>query len=95
MSTRTLPLLFTLGRIVATPGAMELIHRLDLSPGLMLSRHSSGDWGDLHAEDWHSNNLALQYGDRLFSCYGHGAERIWIITEADRSSTCLMRPEDY
>jgi hypothetical protein len=61
----------------------------------MLSRHSTGDWGELDAHDWNANNEALQHGARIFSSYGQGDARIWVITEADRSSTCLLRPDEY
>jgi hypothetical protein len=60
-----------------------------------LKRHVSGDWGDLCPEDTMANDDALAHGGRLFSAYGHGAERFWIITEADRSVTTVLLPEDY
>ena len=88
--------LFALGQLLATPGALELleIHQLTALPFVL--RHVSGDWGDICAEDRQSNAEALQYGYRLMSVYELSkTERLWIITEADRSSTTLLLPEEY
>lgn len=83
---------FELGKIVATPGAIAL--GIDLAS--YLHRHHCGDWGDLCDEDQQSNEEALEYGDRILSHYKLGGEnRIYIITEADRSSTCILLPEEY
>src|SRR3984957_13617371 len=60
-----------------------------------LRRHASGDWGDLCPEDTLANDTALQHGGRLFSAYGSGADRFWIITESGRSVTTVLLPEDY
>jgi hypothetical protein len=87
------PATFELGVVVATPGALQ-----DFGPariGELLARHASGDWGDLGAFDRHENARALRTGARLFSAYETPAGKVWIITEADRSSTCILRPEDY
>lgn len=84
---------FELGDIVATPGALELVGPAG-AYGL-LSRHASGDWGDLGAFDRRENALALREGLRIFSAYETPAGRVWIITEADRSSTCILLPEEY
>jgi hypothetical protein len=84
---------FELGTIVATPGAL-----LDFGPALiaeLLSRHAKGDWGDLDAHDRRENELGVRQGFRIFSAYDTPCGRAWIITEADRSSTCVLRPEDY
>jgi hypothetical protein len=59
-----------------------------------LSRHGRGDWGDLLPEDALANELALEQGGRLFSAYGLGRERFWVITAADRSQTTVLLPED-
>src|SRR5207253_2033193 len=62
----------------------------------LIQRHASGDWGDVGAEDWAANEDALRRGGRLFSVYQVGAEiRLWIITEADRSATTVVLPEEY
>jgi len=88
--------LFPLGHVVATPGAIEVMTRLQIGPARLLDRHVSGDWGDIHPEDRGLNEEALRSGERIFSVYGpDGADRLWVITEADRSSTCILRPEDY
>ena len=59
-------------------------------------RHAWGDWGDVSAEDAQANERALQDGSRLFSAYALGTgERLWIITEADRSSTTVLLPDEY
>ena len=60
-----------------------------------LRRHASGDWGDLCPEDTLANDEALHRGGRLLSAYGQGDHRFWIITEADRSVTTVLLPEDY
>ncbi len=88
--------LFHLGQLLATPGALELLETHQLTALPFVLRHVSGDWGDICAEDRQSNADALQYGYRLMSVYVISkSERLWIITEADRSSTTLLLPEEY
>jgi hypothetical protein len=88
--------LFALGQVVATPGALNAMTEMDVSPLELIHRHATGDWGDLGAEDQQQNRLALRSGLRIFSSYTFGAStKIWIITEADRSSTTLLLPEEY
>ncbi|MEI6818080.1 MAG: hypothetical protein WCL19_00615 [Verrucomicrobiota bacterium] len=83
---------FPLGRTVATPTVMAL--SIDLAS--YMHRHHCGDWGDLGDEDKQANEEALTNSDRILSCYQvGGGRRIYIITEADRSSTCVMFPEEY
>jgi hypothetical protein len=87
-----------LGAIVATPGAMALMERRNVAPFALLARHVTGDWGDLDPFDKRENDLALKRGMRLLSNYPLGPNRtdcIWVITEADRSCTTLLLPEDY
>ena len=88
---------FPLGQLVATPGALELLGELEISPSYLLERHMSGDWGLVPKEDARENELSVQHGYRIISSYpvGDDGDRIWIITEADRSSTCILRPEEY
>ena len=88
---------FALGRIVATPGALELLQRGDTYPTELLARHVSGDWGEVPPEDAHENELSVREGLRIISSYqvGEDGAKVWIITEADRSSTCILLPEDY
>ena len=86
--------LFPLGQTVITPAAKEALSDLDAQ--VALKRHQRGDWGDCSPEDTAENELALTEGFRLFSVY-HTEQRVkfWVITEADRSSTCILLPEDY
>jgi hypothetical protein len=88
--------LFKLGHVVATPGASAAIEKAGQQPGDFLARHVSGDWGDVLPEDVKENEFSLQHGFRLLSAYRTNAgDRLWVITEADRSSTCLLLPEEY
>lgn len=88
--------LFPLGRVVATPGALRLLEAYAESPMTYLARHASGDWGAVSADDVRANLQALQEEARLFSAYElPGGERLWVITESDRSATSLLRPEEY
>jgi hypothetical protein len=89
--------LFPLGQVVATPGAISVMETHGIDPIEMLRRHAIGDWGDLCDEDRAENDLSLRDGLRLFSAYGDTASRtrLWVITEADRSVTTILRPEDY
>ena len=92
---------FSLGQVVATPGALEALQRNN-STGLdYLRRHASGDWGIVCEEDKHANNDALQSGARLMSAYFLSDEtKLWIITEAagddgNRAVTTLLLPDEY
>jgi len=92
-SLPTIPL-FSAGQIVATPGALALLEQANQSPLEFLSRHLRGDWGDLCQDDKTENELSLKYGFRLMSRYQvTDTERLWIITEADRSVTTLLLAE--
>jgi hypothetical protein len=84
---------FPLGQIVMTANAARRLDALAMYEALR--RHASGDWGELCAEDARLNELSLAEGDRLLSVYGTGDSRFWIITEADRSVTTILFPEDY
>jgi hypothetical protein len=85
---------FQLGHLVATPNALELIPNEEIFGAI--KRHAGGDWGTLDAEDLQSNERALAHGGRLFSAYRSTAGvKFWIITEADRSATTVLLPEDY
>jgi hypothetical protein len=88
--------LFTLGHVVATPGALAAIEKSGQQPGDFLARHVSGDWGEIDAHDRKENQLSLEQGFRLMSVYSLSTGvKIWVITEADRSSTCILLPEEY
>lgn len=87
---------FVLGQIVATPGAIEALEKSGQAPSDFLNRHVQGDWGDLDDDDKDANEVSLKVGSRLLSSYKTSkGEKIWIITEADRSSTCILRPDEY
>jgi hypothetical protein len=91
----TIPL-FPAGRLVATPGALALLEQTNRSPLEYVSRHLRGDWGDLCSEDKTENELSLKYGFRLMSSYQvTESEKLWVITEADRSVTTLLLPAEY
>jgi hypothetical protein len=87
---------FPLGSLVATPGALAVIAESGQTPLDFLSRHVCGDWGDVGPGDAKLNDQAITDGDRVFSAYKTlKGERIWVITEADRSSTCILLPSEY
>ena len=88
--------LFDLGQVVATPGALEAFQEAGQSPAEFLSRHVRGDWGVVDEHDREANHDAVQHGDRILSAYVlTTGVKIWIITEADRSSSCCLLPEEY
>ena len=89
------PIRFPLGRIVATPAALDLLARHQRAPLEFIARHAHADWGQLNAEDVRANESALRHGERLLSSYAVGDETLWLITEADRSATTLLLPADY
>ena len=85
---------FPLGDAVITPNALSRLTQEDFGRGL--ARHQSGDWGDVCEDDRKENDLALAKGFRLLSVYrARNGIKFWIITEADRSSTTVLMPEDY
>ncbi len=95
MSASNVPIaLFRLGRLVATPNALQHLTTQDITQALQ--RHLTADWGEMDAEDCQANDRALAEGGRLFSAY-HSATgvKFWIITEAGRHCTTILLPEDY
>ncbi len=84
-----------IGRVLATPGAIQLLLERGEHPFDYLARHATGDWGDLCAFDRCENELSLKHGWRIVSSYPVGDQCIWVITEADRSVTTILLPEDY
>ena len=87
---------FNLGQVVATRGALDACLVAEVAPSELLARHVSGDWGDVPPEDARENEYSLRRGSRLLSSYAlPGGRRVWVITEADRSSTCLLLPSEY
>lgn len=85
---------FALGQTVITRGALDVLSNEDVLRAL--ARHARGDWGDVCDEDRAANDEALRYGSRLLSSYHTASGRkFWIITEADRSATTVLLPEEY
>jgi hypothetical protein len=96
MQETTKATLFPLGQIVATPGAIAALEKAGQQPQEFLSRHVCGQWGDLCEEDRRENQFSLERGFRILSSYRTNAgEKIWLITESDRSVTTILLPEEY
>lgn len=91
-----MPVKFPLGQLVATPGALDAMKEAEVSFLPYIRRHLEGDWGDISPEDAAENELSLEQGFRLLSAYNlPDGCRIWIITEAGRSATTILLPEEY
>lgn len=87
---------FEMGLIVATPGALAALRAAGQTAADFLHRHARGDWGDLDGHDEKQNAVALRDGGRLLSCYAtRKGVAVWVVTEADRASTCLLLPGEY
>jgi len=85
---------FPLGDLYVTAAASQALEPKTIAAGL--ARHSQGDWGETAAEDRGLNEESLANGSRLLSVYkSESGTRFWIITEADRSATTVLLPEDY
>ena len=88
--------LFPLGRVLATPGALDAIAHASQTPDEFLRRHVAGEWGELDAHDLAENLYGLKHGLRLLSRYRTNAGTVlWVITEADRASTTILLPQEY
>jgi hypothetical protein len=88
--------LFDLGQLVATPGALAALETSGQSPMDFLSRHVTGDWGEIPREDRKENQFSLEKGFRLLSSYRTSAnDVVWVITESSRSHTTLLLPDEY
>ncbi|MDI1291467.1 MAG: hypothetical protein PSV18_01830 [Methylobacter sp.] len=88
--------LFNPGQVVSTPGALEAMSDNNCLSLDLLTKHLAGDWGNVPKEDAEANQQALKTGARIISSYTlENGARIWIITEADRSSTTFLLPEEY
>jgi len=88
--------LFQLGQVAITPGALELVEHSGTNACRLLQRHQSGDFGDLPLGDVDENLRAIKEGCRIMSSYFlTNLDRIWIITEADRSATTILLPNEY
>ena len=94
-NTLTLPVArFELGDLYMTPMIKELLTQRELFS--LIARHAKGDWGMCCEEDRQANEAALQHGARLLSAYkSESGEKVWIITEADRSATTVLLPSEY
>ena len=86
---------FALGQVVATPAVVEHLERHGVNASEYLNRQMRGDWGEVPPDDAAENEFAVTRRLRLLSSYTIAGERVWIITEADRSSTCLLYPSEY
>jgi hypothetical protein len=92
---------FQLGRLLATPGALQALQEAGQSPSDFLSRHANGDWGLIDRDDWQSNDSSLVDGSRLLSAYKTAkGVKLWIITEAadddgNRAATTILLPDEY
>ena len=93
--------IFPLGKVVATPAALEAIEASGQTPAFFLNKHGAGDWGDVGKEDAALNDEALLEGERLLSAYRTlKGVTIWIITEATdddgiRNSSTVLLPQEY
>ncbi|MBO7750348.1 hypothetical protein [Burkholderia pseudomallei] len=97
MTALSLERLFPLGRVLATPGAIDVLDRTGTNADDLLRRHLRGDWGVVCSADARTNNLAVVNGTRILSAYELGArcERLWVLTDAERRATVIMRPCEY
>lgn len=87
---------FELGQVVATPGCLAALAVAGVQATDLLARHVIGDWGDVCPADKRANDAALADEGRIFSAYKlPGGGKVWVITEADRSSTCCLLPDEY
>lgn len=88
---------FVLGSVVGTPRALNACWKDGMPPAEYIRRHECGDWGDLSEADKEANERALEEEGRIFSAYilPKSKEKIWIITEADRSATTVLLPFEY
>lgn len=86
---------FAIGSLAITPGARSAINGDSAAVSNILRRHTQGDWGEVCDEDKLVNDEALQLGMRLLSAYTVNEEKLWIITEHDRSVTTILKPEEY
>lgn len=87
---------FALGKLVATPGALDALKESQQSAWHFFFRHMSGDWGELDEEDKLLNQQALEDGSRLLSAYRTRlGKRLYVITESDRSLSTILLVEEY
>lgn len=88
--------IFDLGEICCTPGALALLKQHNLHPIRLLARHLQGDWGEVAPDDASANTEAVSNEGRILSCYVMpSGERLWVITECDRSITTILLPNEH
>ena len=87
--------LFELGQVVTTHAALQICKQHSIDPILLVCRHRAGDWGTLDSTDVAANVHAVQHDLRILSTYCVGHEKVWVITEADRSTTCVLLSHEY
>ena len=88
------PVMVPLGQVVATPAALAAVPSADIA--VALRRHAAGDWGDVDEDDRAANDDALKSGERILSVYRSAVgTTFWVLTEADRSATTVLLPDDY
>jgi len=88
--------LFKLGQIVSTPGALEEMKLAGVNGLELLARHVRGDWGEVDEHDARENDFSVENGFRILSAYTlETGVKVWIITEANRSATTFLLPEEY
>jgi hypothetical protein len=93
MKDRTM--LFNPGRLLMTPGVRDLLESTETDPMPIIEKHLTGDWGTVCEDDAKANDHAVEHGARILSAYEIDGEKIWIITEADRSATTILLPSEY
>ena len=87
---------FPLGKVVITPPAEAVLQEAGKTHKEFLDRHAGGDWGEIDPDDWNGNEDALTSGGQLMSVYAvTDAQKVWIITDAGRSATTILLPDDY
>jgi hypothetical protein len=87
---------FRLGQLVATPGALRALKDAGQEPLEFIQRHVTGDWGEVSEEDKQENEFSVTHGFRILSAYRTAkGEKIWLLTEADRSATTILLPSEY
>jgi hypothetical protein len=87
---------FPLGRLAATPGVLEAMAASGQTAAFFFARHAGGDYGEVSEEDQKLNDEALAHGDRILSAYRTlKGVKLWVITEADRSGTVALLPQEY
>jgi hypothetical protein len=87
---------FQVGQLVSTPGALRALAKAGQSPLEFVSRHCQGDWGEVDREDATANEHAVDNDERILSAYRTCLDaKVWVITEADRSATTILLPDEY